>query len=74
MITPRSPFSAGAFFAITAAARRITLNVPIRLISMTRLKSSSWAGPDRPKVFAAVATPAQFTSALDHAESARRRP
>ena len=31
-ITPRSPLSAGAFWEITAAARRITLNVPTALM------------------------------------------
>ena len=34
-ITPRSPSSSGSFADIPDAASRSTLNVPIRLISMT---------------------------------------
>ena len=37
MITPRSPSSPGAFFAMAAAARRITLKVPTRLMLMVRM-------------------------------------
>src|SRR5581483_3560783 len=60
--TPRSPSAFGAFFAICAAASRITLNVPIRLISITLVKIASGIGPSRPTVFIAAPTPAQLTA------------
>ncbi len=41
MITPRSPSGPAGSVAILAATRRMTLNVPTRLIWMTRAKSAS---------------------------------
>jgi len=37
-ITPRSPFASGGLLDIAAAARRVALNVPIRLIVIDRVK------------------------------------
>jgi hypothetical protein len=44
IITPRSPSPFGVPFAIAAAAKRIMLNVPIRLIEMHRENESSRCG------------------------------
>ncbi len=60
-ITPRS-FSIGSTAAMRSAASRMTLNVPIRLMLITRLKSASGKGPFLPTVRAALPTPAQFTA------------
>ena len=49
MMTPRSP-SMGSVAAIAAAARRITLKVPTRLIRTTRSKSASGNRPDLPNL------------------------
>ena len=66
MMTPRSgppsSVTAGSVAAIAAAARRITLKVPTRLIWMTRLKVSSGSTPSRPRTLPGVAMPAQFTT------------
>ncbi len=62
MITPRSPPALGGLAAIAVAARRIMLNVPIRLMLMTRANWSSGCGPVLPTVREAGAMPAQFTS------------
>ena len=58
-ITPRSPSTARA--PIAAAASRIMLNVPIRLMRMTVSKTSSGCGPSRPTTRLATPTPAQLT-------------
>ncbi len=60
-ITPRSPSALGWFVDIRAAARRIQLKVPIRLIWIVRVNAARSAGPRLPKVFSAVPIPAQFT-------------
>src|SRR5437773_3013472 len=70
MTTPRSPSRLGAFCAMCVAASRMQLNVPMRFTLMTRVNSSSLAGPDLPSVFIAVPMPAQFTRTL----MAPRRP
>ena len=41
MTTPRSPSAVGSSFDIAVAATRIMLNVPIRLIVMTRVNEAS---------------------------------
>ena len=46
---------------MSAAQTRMTLKVPTRLTSTTRLNPSSGAGPSRPTMRCAVAMPAQFT-------------
>ena len=46
---------------MAAAASRIILKVPIRLMRMTRSKSASGIGPSRPTMRLAGPTPAQFT-------------
>src|SRR5579859_3661400 len=60
-ITPRSP-STGSCAAMRAAATRIVLKVPIRLIVITRENCSSGSGPSREIVRPAVPTPAQLTT------------
>ncbi len=60
MTTPRSPSSFGSPPAIASAARRITLKLPIKLISIVRRKLSSPCAPLRPKIRSAGATPAQL--------------
>ncbi|MNT35739.1 hypothetical protein D3C72_1717780 [compost metagenome] len=60
MITPRSPSLSGVFCTIAAAARRIMLKVPIRLMRMVLSKASSGCGPFLPTVLLAVAMPAQL--------------
>ncbi len=62
MITPRSSPSPGVLPVIAAAARRITLNVPVRLILMISSKWSSGNGPFLLTVFVALASPAQLTA------------
>ena len=66
MMTPRSgppsSVTAGSVAAMAAAASRITLKVPTRLIWMTRLKVSSGSTPSRPRTLPGVAMPAQFTT------------
>src|SRR3954471_18087654 len=57
--TPRSPSSSGAVPSIALAARRSTLNVPIRFTRITVSKGSSACGPRLPAVFSAHAIPAQ---------------
>src|SRR5213594_1928035 len=77
MTTPRSPSRLGAFCAMWTAASRMQLKVPIRFTVMTRVNSSSFAGPDLPSVFMAVPMPAQFTSTLmapSRARAASRAP
>src|ERR1700733_13206062 len=61
MITPRSPASSPAWL-IRYAASRITLNVPMRLTWITRVKDSSGNGPSLLVVRAAVPMPAQLTT------------
>ena len=61
MITPRSPSGFGSLRAIDAAASRITLNVPIRLMRMTVSNTSSGCGPFLLVVRSAIAMPAQLT-------------
>src|SRR5438067_10780063 len=58
---PRSPSSFGSFWAMAAAPKRRTLNVPIRLIRRTVSKCWSWCGPLRLTVRSAQPTPAQLT-------------
>src|SRR5664279_5303913 len=60
-MTPRSP-SAGSFSSIAAAARRTTLKVPIRLMSMTFRKALRSMGPFLPTSRPGVPTPAQLTT------------
>ena len=66
MMTPRSgppsSVTAGSVATIAAAARRMTLKVPTRLIWMTRLKFSSGSTPSRPSTLPGVAIPAQLTT------------
>ena len=45
------PDSLGALFAIASAARRMRLNVPIRLMLTARLKPASECGPSLPTTF-----------------------
>jgi hypothetical protein len=61
IMTPRSPVASGSFLHIASAARRIMLKLPIRLIVITRVKSSSECAPSLPTVRAAGPTPAQLT-------------
>src|SRR3954468_15651637 len=58
-ITPRSP-STGSVSTIAAAARRMTLKVPIRLIRTTFSNASSGNTPCLPSTRAGVPTPAQL--------------
>ncbi len=60
-ITPRSPSSPGSSFAIAAAARRIMLKVPTRLMFTAFANVSRRCGPSRPATFSEGAMPAQFT-------------
>ncbi len=66
MMTPRSgppsPVTAGSVATMAAAASRMTLKVPTRLIWMTRLKVSSGSTPSRPSTLPGVAIPAQLTT------------
>jgi len=57
---PRSPSCSGSRFCIAAPARRSALNVPIRLMAMTRSKSASGIGPSRPTMRLAGPMPAQL--------------
>ena len=59
-MTPRSS-PIGSVLAIRSAASRSTLNVPIRLTSMTFLNASSGNGPSLPSVLTALPMPAQLT-------------
>ena len=62
MITPRDPSSVtGSCLAMTSAHNRSTLKVPVRFTAMTLLQTSIGKGPSRPRVFAALPIPAQFT-------------
>src|SRR5947208_2819034 len=61
MMTPRSPSSLGGLRAISAAARRSTLKVPVRLTAITRANSSSGIGPCLLTVRMAAPMPAQLT-------------
>src|SRR3954454_7358111 len=56
---PRSP-STGSVSTIAAAASRMTLNVPIRLIRTTFSNASSGSTPCLPSTRAGVPTPAQL--------------
>src|SRR5258705_2659047 len=60
-ITPRSPLASAGCTLIFAAARRIALKVPIKLIFTARSKLASAWGPLRPITRSPGATPAQFT-------------
>src|SRR3954470_20156910 len=60
-MTPRSP-STGSVSTIAAAASRITLKVPIRLIRTTFSNASSGSTPCLPSTRAGVPTPAQLTT------------
>src|SRR5690554_283570 len=62
MITPRSPSALGSRWAMSAAASRRMLKVPMRFTWITLLKLSSGITPSRPRIFAAGAMPAQFTA------------
>ena len=62
MITPRSPPSSGVLAAIAAAARRMTLNVPIKLIFIMRWNTSNGCGPSLPNTLDGAPTPAQFNA------------
>ena len=57
---PRSPSCSGSRFCIAAPASRSALNVPIRLMAMTRSKSASGIGPSRPTMRLAGPMPAQL--------------
>src|SRR5580658_10252011 len=57
---PRSPSCSGSRFCIAAPARRSALNVPIKLMAMTRSKSASGIGPSRPTMRLAGPMPAQL--------------
>src|SRR5580700_1769802 len=57
---PRSPSCSGSRFCIAVPARRSALNVPIRLMAMTRSKSVSGIGPSRPTMRLAGPMPAQL--------------
>ena len=61
-ITPRSPVSVGSPAAIAAAARRITLNVPTRLMRIVFSNSSRGCGPVLPRTFSATPIPAALTA------------
>src|SRR5256712_7042352 len=61
MMTPRSPSSLGGLRAISAAARRSTLKVPVRLMAITLAKRSRGIGPCLLTVRMAAPTPAQLT-------------
>jgi hypothetical protein len=63
-------------FWIAAAASRIMLKVPTRLMPTVRAKLSSRCGPSRPITFSAGATPAQLTRPRrpPKALSAQRQP
>src|SRR5438128_1829131 len=61
MMTPRSPSSLGGLRAISAAARRSTLKVPVRLTAITQANSSSGIGPCLLTVRMAAPMPAQLT-------------
>src|SRR5580700_3517629 len=57
---PRSPSCSGSRFCMAAPASRNALNVPIRLMAMTRSKSASGIGPSRPTMRLAGPMPAQL--------------
>src|SRR5688572_24869784 len=59
-ITPRSPPAKGGCTLILAAARRITLNVPVRLMRTARSNVASAWGPVFPTTRSPGATPAQL--------------
>src|SRR3954469_5105851 len=61
MCTPRSPWSSGALASIALAARRRTLNVPIRLTRITVSNGTRPCAPLRPATFSAWPMPAQQT-------------
>ncbi len=50
-MTPRSPLEVGSLALIIAEASRITLNVPVRFVWMTRLNASRGWVPPRPEHF-----------------------
>ena len=62
MQTPRSPSASGSLASMAAAARRSTLNVPIRFTRTTASKGSNACGPRLPAVFSAHPMPAQQTA------------
>ena len=59
-MTPRSAPASGSRPIMSAAARRMALNVPVRLTAMTRSNQSSASGPSRPTMRFAGPTPAQL--------------
>src|SRR5829696_366274 len=59
---PRSPSASGSFAAIAAAARRSTLNVPMRFTRTTVSKGWRAAAPSLPTVRSAQPIPAQDTA------------
>ena len=61
-ITPRWPSASGSLSFMASAARRSTLNVPIRFTSTTRRKASSGHGPSRPTMRWICMIPAQTTA------------
>src|SRR5215470_1609088 len=60
MMTPRSPSASGGRLCMSAAASRIMLKVPIRLMLMTCANSASGIGPSRPTMRLAGPMPAQL--------------
>src|SRR5687767_12265721 len=68
-MTPRSSPSSSRRL-MRSAASRMTLNVPIRLISMMRWKSSSGKAPCLPTVLIAFPVPAQLTTTRSSPSSA----
>src|SRR5438067_1920239 len=60
-MTPRSPDASAGCTLIFAAASRIALKVPTRLIFTARSKLASACGPLRPTTRSPGATPAQLT-------------
>src|SRR3981189_2846719 len=75
-MTPRSSSSSGSSLDICAAAKRETLNVPLRKVFTVNSKPSSDAGePSRPTVRPpAPALPPQFTATRSGPRPARPRP
>jgi len=60
---------------MASAAKRHTLKLPTRLMSMVRWKSAKGCAPSRPTVLDAMAMPAQFTAAViaPNSDSAKSR-
>ena len=67
--TPRSPSAVGVFLAMMAATSRMQLKVPMRFTWMTRVNSSSLAGPALPKVFIGGADAGAVDEHVDAAQA-----